>query len=282
MTDIPDFRGRIESDKPQDFLHRIANMVPGYTGYQDRERRREADKELRMYLARRFRDQHAALIRVQQQLARTGHLTAIAEVDRLAGVLQRFIDKLEVASQGYAGLFDPVKVDMPELDQLYTFDAALTGGLQQVTDAVQAVTAAGQQGSGPAPADTAASAPSLDSTLAQLGSTLDALLTTWNQRSEVILSGHALPADDFNKFRTSTGAALTAPLAGAAPPPAAAPSAPSDQPPAPYPAPSAGQPYQPYAGPGAPAAPPDSETRPLNPPPAAGEVSGSGTSGTGQ
>src|SRR6476469_9985091 len=159
MTNVPDYRGRIESDKPQDFFHRVANMIPGYTGYQDKERRREADKELRMFLARRFREQHAALARTQQQLARSRHLEAIGEVDRLGGVLQRFIDKLETASQGYAGLFDPVKVQEPELDQLHTFDAALTSQLQQVTDDVAAIGAAAQQGSGPAPATTAGAAP---------------------------------------------------------------------------------------------------------------------------
>src|SRR5947209_12127347 len=115
MTQVPDYRGRIESEKPQDLLHKIAGIIPGYNGYQDRERRRDADKQLRMFLARRYREQHAALQGVQGQLARSGQLQSITEVDRLGGVLQRFIDKLETASQGYAGLFDPVKVDMAEL-----------------------------------------------------------------------------------------------------------------------------------------------------------------------
>src|SRR5690348_13391070 len=145
MTDVPDYRGRIERDQPQDLLHKIAGIIPGYKGYQDLERRREADKELRMFLARRYREQQAALTRAQQQLARTGQLNAISEVERLNGVLQRFIDKLETATQGYAGLFDPIKVQGPELDQLYTFDAALADGVQKVADGVQAVTTAAQQ-----------------------------------------------------------------------------------------------------------------------------------------
>src|SRR2546430_1522076 len=151
MTNVPDYRGRIEANKPQDFFHKIANMIPGYTGYQDKERRREADKELRMFLGRRFREQHGELMRVQQQLARTRHLEQIGEVDRLGGVLQRFIDKLETATQGYAGLFDPVTVREAELDQLYTFDAALVNGLGEVTEAIKAVGSASTQGTGPAP-----------------------------------------------------------------------------------------------------------------------------------
>jgi hypothetical protein len=236
MTNVPDYRGRIESDKPQDFFHRVANMIPGYTGYQDKERRREADKELRMFLARRFREQHAALARTQQQLARSRHLEAIGEVDRLGGVLQRFIDKLETATQGYAGLFDPVKVQEPELDQLYTFDAALTSQLQQVTSDIAAIGAAAQQGSGPAPAATAGAAPDLPAALNKLSATLDALLQTWNHRNEVIMSGRPMPEAEFNKFRASAGVAGAAggasgpaPQAGAYPGPAGA-QAPGGQP----------------------------------------------------
>jgi hypothetical protein len=216
MTNVPDFRGRVESNKPQDFLHRLAEKIPGYAGYQDRERRRDADKELRMYLARGFRDQYAALQRVQQQMARSRHLESIGEVDRLSGMLQRFIDKLETATQGYAGLFDPVKVDTPQLDQLYTFDAALTDEMQKVTDNIAAVSAAAQQGTGPAPGATAAAAPDLPTALSALSATLDELLRTWNHRNEVIMSGQPMPAQDFERFRATVGADTPQPYTNAA------------------------------------------------------------------
>ncbi|MGI8588673.1 MAG: hypothetical protein ACR2M0_13450 [Chloroflexia bacterium] len=252
MTNVPDFRGRIESDKPHDFLHKVAGIIPGYNGYQDKERRRDADKQLRMYLARSFRDEHAALVRVQQQIARSGHLESIAEVDRLAGVLQRFIDKLETASQGYAGLFDPVKVDEAALDQLYTFDNSLTEQQQNVKNAITAVGAAAKQGGGPAPApaNTAGEAPDMPTALTDLGTVLDDLLNTWNHRNDVILSGRPLPQADFEKFRAGQpggGQAFAAPPAQQA---YSAP-APAQQPYQPYTGPQTGggQPYQPYTGP---------------------------------
>ncbi|HUS17412.1 MAG TPA: hypothetical protein VM536_20645 [Chloroflexia bacterium] len=250
MTNVPDFRGRVESGKPQDFFHRVAEMIPGYTGYQDKERRREADKELRMYLARQFRDQHSALVRVQQQIARSRHLEAIGEVDRLAGVLQRFIDKLETATQGYAGLFDPIQVREAELDQLYTFDAALTEGLGEVTDAIETVGAAAQQGSGAAPATTAGDVPELPSALSHLSTTLDHLLQTWNHRNDVLMSGRSMPAAEFDKFRS-----------GMQPQPAAAPPQGSTSGSQPYGGPTSAQPEsgsmhggQPHGGTHAPGA----------------------------
>jgi hypothetical protein len=153
---------------------------------------------------------------VQQQMARSRHLESIGEVDRLSGMLQRFIDKLETATQGYAGLFDPVKVDTPQLDQLYTFDAALTDEMQKVTDNIAAVSAAAQQGPGPAPGATAAAAPDLPTALSALSATLDELLRTWNHRNEVILSGQPMPAQDFERFRATVGADTPQPYTNAA------------------------------------------------------------------
>src|SRR6266513_2351749 len=134
-----DIRDRVMGDMPHGFLHKIAGIVPGFNGYMDRERRRDADKLLRTYLAHQYSAQRDRLTRVQQGLARSGQLTGISEVDRLVGVLQRFIDRLSTATYGYSGLFDPVKVEAQDLDQLYAFDMALTSGVDQVSSAIDAV-----------------------------------------------------------------------------------------------------------------------------------------------
>ena len=137
-----DIKDRVMGDQPDDFLHRIAGLVPGYHGYVDRERRRDADKILRMGLARQYTNQRERLGRVQQGLLRGGHLEQIAEIDRLSGALQRFIDRLSVATYGYSGMFDPIKVEAADLDQLYTFDMALASGIDQVSSAIDAIEAA--------------------------------------------------------------------------------------------------------------------------------------------
>jgi hypothetical protein len=60
-------------------------------------------------------------------------------VDRLVGVLQRFIDRLSTATYGYTGLFDPVKIEAQQLDQLYAFDMSLAGGVDQVSAAIDSI-----------------------------------------------------------------------------------------------------------------------------------------------
>ncbi|MFL5733204.1 MAG: hypothetical protein ACJ78Q_08390, partial [Chloroflexia bacterium] len=227
-----DIRDRVMGDQPHDFLHKIAGIVPGFDGYMDRERRRDADKLLRTYLAHQYSAQLDRLKRVQQSLLRSGQLTGISEVDRLTGVLQRFIDRLSTATYGYSGLFDPVKVEAQDLDQLYAFDMALTSGVDEVSSAV----------GGLETGLTAESAKTdVPAALSHLSSVLDDLNLRLNQRGDLLTSGRGLPADQYNSLVNSmsapastpsatpdmTGAPATAGMAGAAtatPPPTAAPS----------------------------------------------------------
>src|SRR5437868_12816342 len=142
-----DIRDRVMSDQPQDFLHKIAGIVPGYHGYVDRERRRDADKILRTQLARQYTSQRERLTRVQQDLLSAHRLDLIAQLDREAGALQRFIDRLSTATYGYAGLFDPIKVEASDLDQLYAFDMSLATGIDQVSAAIDTIESTAGAGS---------------------------------------------------------------------------------------------------------------------------------------
>jgi len=116
--------------------------VPGYKGYKEKEVRREADKLLRMQVARGFDEQRRRLVNVQANLVSAGRLNAVLHLDRAAAKLQLLVDRLKTASYGYSGLFSAVKVQEAELDALYNFDAALLNGVDKVRGCVEKVAAA--------------------------------------------------------------------------------------------------------------------------------------------
>ena len=186
-----DIRDRVVGDQPQDFLHRIAGIVPGYDGYVDRERRRDADKILRTQLANRYAAQRQRLTRVQQDLLSAHRLDLIAEVDREVGALQRFIDRLSTATYGYTGLFDPIKVEAADLDQLYAFDMSLASGVGRVSAAIDAIEAAASSGGD------AAHLQELPAAIGRLSSVLDDLNQRFNQRTDLLSSGNRLPDDQY-------------------------------------------------------------------------------------
>jgi hypothetical protein len=181
-----DMRDRIVGDKPDSFLHKIAGIVPGYHGYVDRERRRDADKLLRMQLARQYSAQRDRLNRVQQTMLHQNRMGEIAEVDRLGGILQRFIDRLSTATYGYRGLFDAVKVEAQDLDQLYAFDMALASGIDQVSSTIDTI-----EGTDSKEASTSTS---------RLATILDDLNQRLNQRNDFFTSGKRLQSNEYQSL----------------------------------------------------------------------------------
>jgi hypothetical protein len=213
-----DIRDRVMGDMPDSFFHKIAGIVPGFTGYMDRERRRDADKLLRTHLARQYSAQRDRLTRVQQAMARSGNLDNIAEVDRMVGILQRFIDRLSTATYGYTGLFDPVKIEAADLDQLYAFDLSLASGVDQVSAAIDAFDANLNS------ADPTQRA-QLRTSMNNLSATLDELNRRLDQRHDLLSTGRGVPQDEYNRLLSQLNQATAGappeyssqPGAGAAP-----------------------------------------------------------------
>lgn len=191
---MDNIRSRTLGGQPGDLLHRIASIVPGYEGYTDREKRRDADKIFRMQLARRYSAQRDRLNRVEQGLLRARQMSSIGEIDRLAGLLQRFIDKLSTATYGYSGLFDSIRVEAQDLDQLYAFDLSLAGGVDQLSGAIDALESAASAGGQYA---------ELPAALTRLETVLDDLNRRLNQRADLLTSGTALPESDYRALVSS-------------------------------------------------------------------------------
>ena len=115
-------------------LERLGARVPGFTGYLERELRREVDQLLRAELAGRL----DALAPSVSAYARTLHLGAAGRLDHLASLDKRLdgtANAIRHAGSGYAGLFDAAKVREEELEALYRFDLALVEGVDAVREA---------------------------------------------------------------------------------------------------------------------------------------------------
>jgi len=138
-----DMRDKIEESLGG--IENLARKIPGYSGYKEKEMRREADRLLRDKIAGVFGTQVQRLVEMQGQLVSEGkielleHATAMDDAVRR---LQTFVDRVKRAAQGYAGFFDAVKVKEEQLDALYEFDNSLLGQIVSVTSAVDDVQAA--------------------------------------------------------------------------------------------------------------------------------------------
>jgi hypothetical protein len=159
----------------QNKLEQLIAKIPGYAGYKQKEQRREADKLLRLHVARQYEAQLDRLHEIQMNLTTRGRLASIVTLERASMKLQLLIDRLKTASYGYSGLFDAVKVNEEALDKLYEFDQAMLAGVDEVAALLTKLDEAAQ-----VEAPVAAEANDLIRTL-------DELHTTFSRRQDVIV-----------------------------------------------------------------------------------------------
>jgi hypothetical protein len=103
---------------------RLVAMVPGFSGYVKRENRRAADKIMRQAIATRFEELWKRISNVQADLVAAGKIEYVDDLEKAGIQIRTFTDKIRMAPRGYAGVFDAVKINEKELEQLYNFDLA--------------------------------------------------------------------------------------------------------------------------------------------------------------
>ncbi len=124
-----------------DPFKRLASYIPGFSGYVERQNRRDADKLVRDTVARRFEELWTRTSNLQKDLISAGKIQFVDDLEQAALQLRTFIDKISRAARGYAGFFDAVKINQKELEQLYNFDLAFFDLGDQISRALDTVEA---------------------------------------------------------------------------------------------------------------------------------------------
>jgi hypothetical protein len=171
---MDDLTEKIQSSQGK--LEGLTERIPGFGGYKQKERRREADKILRLHVARKYEEQLRRLNELQFTLTSRGQLIPMMTLERAGIKLQLLIDRLKNASYGYAGLFDAVKIDEAALDKLYDFDQQMIEGADQVSASLDQLASAIQS---EAPVGTEANA---------LVAQIQTLNDTYSHRQDVTLA----------------------------------------------------------------------------------------------
>ncbi|MBN1814343.1 MAG: hypothetical protein JXA14_21060 [Anaerolineae bacterium] len=120
---VGDIFGKVKDSR--NLLEKLGSIIPGWKGYQERQERRKADQLMRQTLAEKMAAQRKRLDVAQQELINSGKIDLVDDIGRAVTQLQTFIDRVRLASYGYSGMFDAVKINQDELEQMYNFDVAL-------------------------------------------------------------------------------------------------------------------------------------------------------------
>jgi DNA repair exonuclease SbcCD ATPase subunit len=113
--------------------------LPVIGDYQDKERRREADRRLRESIARSLESARKRVIEIERLLLNKGKLTDLPYVDVAANRLQTLIDRIRTAPSGYAGFFDMETIREPELEKLHQFDQGIAATVPEIETRIDAM-----------------------------------------------------------------------------------------------------------------------------------------------
>jgi hypothetical protein len=122
----------------KNFLEKLASEIPGLSGYRERESRRETDRRIREYLAKRLDDGRAHLNELRNAATDAGEFRLLDGIGRLDRTLQKSVSSLRFADYGFSGVFDQLKIREAELDQIYAYDASLVADVISLSDALRA------------------------------------------------------------------------------------------------------------------------------------------------
>ncbi|MGH2537118.1 MAG: hypothetical protein ACRDHL_06970 [Candidatus Promineifilaceae bacterium] len=138
---ISDMFGKIEEEST--VLGRLAGKIPGFKGYLERSRRREADQLLRETLANRLEESRLYLSNIFQDVSRDiiQAIDYAEEFGRTDARLMGLIGKIKDAPQGYAGLFDAIKIEADDLARIYAFDESMLAYADQLAADLEALAA---------------------------------------------------------------------------------------------------------------------------------------------
>lgn len=103
----------------------LLNRIPGYTGYRDKENRRDEDKRIREAVASEVTAQVNRLNQYSAELSAGREFEHLSRIEGLVGQIRLLGDRIRTASYGYGGIFTDRSVDETALDQLRQFDTSL-------------------------------------------------------------------------------------------------------------------------------------------------------------
>jgi len=160
-------------DDLQQRILEIALQIPGYLGYEAKERRRDMDKYTRGTLSHKYDELHAALARIRAKAP----LENAVDLENLDQKLLRLIARFETAPRGYAGWFDAAQIVEDDLDALTQFDAELANGVPELKAALDKLAAAFK------------SKQNIDEAIGECAETLDNLNAHFDEREQFLATG---------------------------------------------------------------------------------------------
>jgi hypothetical protein len=121
-----------EPAKTGSMLEWLKSMIPGYSGYQQLESRREDDRKTRKFLVDRLQEYKRLSQSYTKNFLQAAQLDQIAKGEKLRSDIDSLQQKIEATVDGNSNWFTQSKLDANVSLNLSQLDAAIVSDLERV------------------------------------------------------------------------------------------------------------------------------------------------------
>jgi hypothetical protein len=132
---MPDIRQKVEEDRG--LIKKIQLMVPGYRGYRQKDDLRDSDKMLRLELGKRLALQRKELEEFRQSMVTNNPMSK--NLTPIGGIINEYkkVEGLVAHGEsGYSGIAADIQIGVPELNQLYEYDASMVESINFIEQSI--------------------------------------------------------------------------------------------------------------------------------------------------
>jgi hypothetical protein len=160
-----------------DAMKKLARIVPGIAGYQDRETLRDTDKAVRLKLAAELEEIRLSIEAEKRLLMERKDLSLLPALDRITSLLDKNANLVKFSSRGYGGMFDTFRFTDEKISKLYSFDFGLFDDIESVRASAKDIH------------DSAADTAALKDAINRMSDAIGGLEKKFTSRQDILTSG---------------------------------------------------------------------------------------------
>ena len=120
------------SQRSINILDRIGTLIPGYSGYADRDSRKNCDKKLRIFLSDKLRGFENLISESIADCAKSSDLIEMNKLESIRKKINTLSSKILYAPYGANAFFSDQKINTTELDQIYDYDINISDEIDKL------------------------------------------------------------------------------------------------------------------------------------------------------
>jgi|TARA_B110000037_G_C16836053_1_gene389801 hypothetical protein len=120
------------SQRSINILDRIGTLIPGYSGYADRDSRKNCDKKLRIFLSDKLRGFENLISESIADCAKSSDLIEMNKLESIRKKINTLSSKILYAPYGSNAFFSDQKINTTELDQIYDYDINISDEIDKL------------------------------------------------------------------------------------------------------------------------------------------------------